>query len=660
MSLQSHVGSFNAGTGILGSTIVITGVGFLPKVVFFWWSGRSESTDTIGRASSSRGFGAAASASDRRAVTSRSIDAAAAADTYAGHDAAACIVTSTNTAIDGALDLQSMDADGFTLVVDDVMPRDLRVHYLALGGDSLTDIATGQFQEAAATGDQDVTSLSFQPDSVLFFSSGRTVAPPVGQGNNPLMIGAATGSSNQGVWCGRSRNAQSTIVADTYCTAGECIALISSTASTVTCRADFSQFLSNGFRINWAEVTAGGRYIFYVALKGGNYRVDNLLTQTDTVTDIVESGFGFQPSSALFVSSGKIESTSDTTQADDKLSIGAFSGLTARGAQGTLDENALADSEVTTAIELDEVYVNIAADSTVQGLMDVKSVDSDGFTMIMDDADPAQAFVWYMAFGSAAGAFTVSVSETVTLTESTTVLVSAPQVSAGETVTLSESATASVTISVTASETVTLSETVSQELGTTVVASETVTLTESVTAATSAPQVSASETITLTEAQTVAIVSAGDFVITVNETVTLSEATAEVLISFVAASETVTLTEAVSAFVTISLSVAETVTLSENVTGQLETTISAAETVTLSEAVSQQLLITVAASETLTLTETATAAPLLLAGVSVGETVTLADLATIAVIAAAAVAVMPNNAAYAGFRDKRAMAKGRN
>jgi hypothetical protein len=83
------------------------------------------------------------------------------------------------------------------------------------------------------------------------------------------------------------------------------------------------------------------------------------------------------------------------------MSIGAFSSLTDRGAQSGLDENGKADSETTTIIEFDEVYANIATDSTIAGLMDVKSVDSDGFTMIMDDADPSQAFVWYIAFGPA-------------------------------------------------------------------------------------------------------------------------------------------------------------------------------------------------------------------------------------------------------------------
>ena len=36
------------------------------------------------------------------------------------------------------------------------------------------------------------------------------------------------------------------------------------------------------------------------------------------------------------------------------------------------------------------------------GLMDIQSMDSGGFTAIMDDADPSQTFVFYFAIGDAA------------------------------------------------------------------------------------------------------------------------------------------------------------------------------------------------------------------------------------------------------------------
>lgn len=204
MAINAKVGSFSTGTPAATNTIAVTGVGFQPEFIMFWWTGRSNSTDAIGRASHFRGFGAAASTTDRRSVASTSTDAAATSDTASAHDAAACIlsVSPVTPAIDGQLDLQSFDADGFTLICDSATwPRDTRVTYLALAGD-LTNAATGVLTEPAATGDQDVTSLAFQPDFVLFFSAGIAVDAPGAKTDSDIMIGAATASSAQGVWLG--------------------------------------------------------------------------------------------------------------------------------------------------------------------------------------------------------------------------------------------------------------------------------------------------------------------------------------------------------------------------------------------------------------------------------------------------------------------------
>jgi hypothetical protein len=62
----------------------------------------------------------------------------------------------------------------------------------------------------------------------------------------------------------------------------------------------------------------------------------------------------------------------------------------------------VADADVFLASEYDAVYIDIdPTSSSVVGLMDVKSIDTDGFTCIMDDADPSGKFVWYLALGVA-------------------------------------------------------------------------------------------------------------------------------------------------------------------------------------------------------------------------------------------------------------------
>src|SRR3990172_8183627 len=146
--------------------------------------------------------------------------------------------------------------------------------------------------------------------------------------------------------------------------------------------------------------SARSRRVHYLALKGGSYVVGDLLTSMTTGATITESGFGFSPKASLFLSHNKAQSTLDTSQAHDEVSIGAFSSTTARGAQCVFDEFGVADTDVGTAVEHDEVYCNLDTNMAVEGLMGVQSVNSDGFTLAMDDPDPAQSFVGYMAFGA--------------------------------------------------------------------------------------------------------------------------------------------------------------------------------------------------------------------------------------------------------------------
>ena len=409
MALSAKVGAFNTGTGAVSSTVAVTGVGFLPKIVILWWTGRTESTDTVGRLSHNRGMGAAVSSTERWASMSFGADAAAAGDGGRRDDNTACVGTiDTSGNATGLLDLQSMDSDGFTLIVDDVMPIDMRVHYLALAGADLTNVKASTFSWTTGIGNLQITGVGFQPDFLLFASAITSAAamPNSGSDSSSWSVGMAVSSTQQGVWQGNNDDGSSNIDNDQYCFDGECISTVRfAGAADVLGRAALVTMDTDGFTINKIESDSTARNIMYVALKGGSYKVDSLLTQTNTTTDIVETGLGFQPVAALFMSHGLAKSTVDTTQAGNNISIGAFDSITSRGAQGMNDVDAVADTIIACAVEHDAVYVNIdnAATPTVEGLMDIKSVDADGFTCIMDDADPAQAFVFYAAFGSAVG-----------------------------------------------------------------------------------------------------------------------------------------------------------------------------------------------------------------------------------------------------------------
>jgi hypothetical protein len=258
------------------------------------------------------------------------------------------------------------------------------------------------FSEPLATGNQDIATVGFQPDAVLLFSAMIVNDPPTTTLNSKMMVGFATGAGNPNdvVWDAHSEDGVTPTNTKTYNRAGESIAIHGASAESPNGRAEVDAWLPNGFSLNWNEVfTSNQEDVHYLALKGGSYVVGDLLTLATTGT-IAETGFGFSPKAALFLSQNKAQSTVDTGQPHDELSIGAFSSTTDRGAQCVIDEDNVGTSDVGTAVDHDEVYCNLDTNTAIEGLMGIQSVDSGGFTLVMDDPDPVASFVGYVAFGA--------------------------------------------------------------------------------------------------------------------------------------------------------------------------------------------------------------------------------------------------------------------
>jgi hypothetical protein len=401
MALSAKVGSFDTGTGAVSSTVAVTGVGFTPKAVIFWWSGRTGSADAAGSASVVSGIGWATSPSNRNCAFVRIEDAVATSDNGRCYRDDTCVglTTTTGDAIDGLLDLQSFGGDGFTLVVVDQFAASYRIHYLALGGDDLTNATTGSATEATSTGDESYTGTGFQPDCLMFIGC-NTLTTNSPQANAELSIGAAVATGDAFVWVGESADNQAAnTVTGGYCRFGELWANTTTASSLVAGRASLVSMDADGFTLNFAERSSTNP-IYYLALKGGRYAVGSVATATDS-TPFSETGVGVgTPAAVLFVSAGKLEDASDTPSAHNRLSFGAASSASDQAVIGFFDENGTADTECSTAMEHDAVYVSLATTDAVQGLMSLQSMDSDGFTMVMDDPDSGNAFVGYIAFGS--------------------------------------------------------------------------------------------------------------------------------------------------------------------------------------------------------------------------------------------------------------------
>ena len=409
MTVETRSGMFSTGTGAIGSTIDIIPPDALTisgtSVLFLFYNGRTETTDTLGRASYFRGVGAAISSTIRRACCSQGVDANAAHDGGSRYTNEGCIVSvALESTEDGRIDFDSWRSDGARLIVDDVMPRDARVGYWMITGLTNADIAN--FLDQSVTGNFNITSLPFQPDAGLFVGTGNdgTAPPHSRNGASKLSLGFGVSSAKQAVWSGVEDEGSATSDTDSYCIDGvEVIAShLAAAGTSIGSRIGLVAWLSNGTTLNQLEVPATLEQNFAVFMQGGSWDVQSIQTRTDG-NDINTASLGFTPTGVLAISAYKAEHTQDVPTVHQTMSIGSAHNATNRWCISLMDEDGLADTEITLGIEHDAIYQSITTASATEGLMDVKTW-ADPITFIMDDFDPSAKFLPLLIVGNPAGA----------------------------------------------------------------------------------------------------------------------------------------------------------------------------------------------------------------------------------------------------------------
>lgn len=409
MAVSVKTGSFSSSTGAVSSTVAVTGVGFKPNAVIFWWSNRTVTTDTQSAATEATiGIGwmlndnSDGAPTARRAMVGGSADAAATGDTWSISQNNACIVALAASAVIGVLDGSTFDSDGFTLVVDDAFPASVRIHYLALAGADLTDFATGRSTISTATGNVDYTSAGFQPDFVMCVGTRGTAENAV-QAHHVLSIGAAISSTKRGTVSVVSFDNNTTMFTEGYGISSEILAIAAPAAAnpqTLETRADFVSFLSNGFRLNYIETPGVATSQFmWLAIKGGQWDVYEALTQTDTTTDITAT-HGFQPRGGMVFSAMRGESTADVMTANLGLSVGGYDSDTSERCVFINDEDAAGTSLCAQGQEHDSVYGSfVLTTQALDGIMHVNAISGTATTFRMSDADAAQNWFFGWAVG---------------------------------------------------------------------------------------------------------------------------------------------------------------------------------------------------------------------------------------------------------------------
>ena len=413
---QSYIGSFVQPTSTGNQSI--TGLGFKPKVVIFWWNAMTADGSA---ADATIGLGFAISSSSRQSVSGSYKNGGTVTNkqgSYRDRSSVALNLIHNNGAggVDsyGEADFVSNDVGGFTVnwtTVDQVnVGSQPIVNYLALGGSDITNQYTGAFGSGSTT----VTGVGFKPDFLMFIYDDLQGLPPI-TGNTGYQTAWSfiAGTSSQQTILGDSLDD----VPNTDDTFQSPYAMVVMNMNTIFGTSSIASMNSDGFTFDGGSQ----RYGQYLALKGGQYSVGSFNQPTSTGNQSI-TGFGFKPS-ATFLSSFNHVAAQDTNPTSWELSLGGAVSSSSRSSIFTgagYNQNPTNSSQNLDRTNVLKMMVNSSTNPTTNAVADFVSNDASGFTINWTTADATQRQVIYASFGAnAAAAASTSPTSQLSLTGGT-------------------------------------------------------------------------------------------------------------------------------------------------------------------------------------------------------------------------------------------------
>lgn len=379
----------------------MTGLSFQPKAIRFISCGHTAGGGGGGNGMVMMGMAAATTGgggTKQRCSVTLDQDGITSFNHRSANRSDACIVAlTTGGAVDGQAALTTFNADGFTVNRSNAFSVDIRVMAICYGGTDITDIEIGTYNTPIAGTPpftEDITTgfTCVDNEAIGFLMSCRGPADNGGAVDSDLALGAFTSPSSQYAYCGGANDANASV---TQCIkhldTTQCYAGVNAAVTSLIRRAQFTSWITNGFRLQWNEIFTQSAVVYWMVIKGGKWKILSGTTAT-TATTVSVAGTGFTVVGGVVLSHLTGQNSVDAVSAGDQMSIGGFSGPTNRACHSHLNEDNVATSSVAQRVEHAEVYAQINNAGTVVGLMDVQSLESDGVTFVMDDPDPAGNF----------------------------------------------------------------------------------------------------------------------------------------------------------------------------------------------------------------------------------------------------------------------------
>lgn len=385
-----------------------TGVGFQGKLLIIHSVARANGdTHTGAGIHAGLAMGAAVSSSSMWALGGYSRDNQTAGDANAARSDTLCIRLYFTGANRNAASFVAWTSDGFTLNWSTVSATDSRQYICTVIGGNDVSVAIGYSNAGGSTGNQSVTGLSFQPNTLIFadnrLSSGAI--PGTGAFFRPMM-GFVDSAGNQGSWAGDSHDATTTSTTTSAQSTSAAIINSATAASDIDRRATFVSYNSDGFTLNFstldASVALSSKYM-YIALNVPYSLVGVTDQRTSTgTTDITTTGF-----TPKFIALGGDGTTSTNgASQDERFSVG-FAVGSGSGDQGTVtlhDKDAQADTDTSSAFTtgkiLQWITANHGSPSTIVQAA-ISAISNGLFTINYDTVDATARKVIYLAMGDA-------------------------------------------------------------------------------------------------------------------------------------------------------------------------------------------------------------------------------------------------------------------
>lgn len=402
MAIKAKLGQFNATTGVVNHTLTVSGAfDFEPKIILYWWNSTPTASGNIlasGIPRTELGMGGMINGVIRFAnnysvdnnVTT-SVSRSSLFNTY---------VMRTYADYWDYSYLWLQTTSGFRWVADSAIDNPYRITYLGLGGNDLTNAWIGDFYSRTTTGYINIItsgyqSSYFQPDAVMCFSIYNTTFADVTDSRGS--IGFATGSGNQGVITNYDDSGIGTTNSFGMGYNDSLIRLYDVNKNLVN-KISFVEFHASGFILNQEIAAASAYRNIYVALKGGKYKVNNIITTTGYSN--ISTNDGFEPRAILFLSANK--ELSSGISDNFSMSVGGIATSQEIGIKSNVvslwDEDNLDFSEGQFA-NYEGVSVSVKHNSIV-GLTKYKAINPEiGFITTMDIPYDTPNFITYLSIG---------------------------------------------------------------------------------------------------------------------------------------------------------------------------------------------------------------------------------------------------------------------